>query len=83
MEVKSSMCLPPDPDSVVQVIKQVNYQVYLWRRCTEINNENISFSNYGWIWCENQKLVVPVWLTGSQLPTSLSTRGAKRQLMKR
>ena len=80
MEVKSSMCLPPDPDSVVQVIKRVHYQVYFWRRCTEINNEIIPFSNYGWIWYEKQKLVVPVWFTGSQLPTSLSNKRRKKTI---
>lgn len=78
MKVKSSMCLPPDPDSVVQVIKRVHYQVYFWRRCTEINNEIIPFSNYGWKWCEKQKLVVPVWFTGSQLPPSLSSKRRKK-----
>ena len=29
MEVMSSMCLPPDPNSIVKVIKRLHYQVYL------------------------------------------------------
>ena len=71
MKMKSSMSLPPDPDSVVQVIKRAHYQAYFWRRCIEINVEMIPFANYGWKWCEEQELVVPVWFTGDQLPPSL------------
>lgn len=71
MKMKSSMSLPPDPDSVIQVIKRAHYQVYFWRRCIEINVEMIPFANYGWKWCEKQELVVPIWFIGDQLPPSL------------
>ncbi len=77
MKVKSSMSLPPDPDSVTQVIKGAHYQVYFWKRCDEINIEIIPFANYGWRWCKKQKLVVPIWFTGDQLPPSLQKKRHK------
>ena len=80
MKVKSSMCLPPDPDSAKQVIKRAHYQTYIWLHCTQINIEMIPFSNYGWQWCNKQGLVVPVWFTGSQLPPSLSTKRQRKRI---
>ena len=33
LKKKSSMSLPPDPRSVVQVIKRVHHQAYTWYHC--------------------------------------------------
>ena len=77
MKVKSSMSLPPDPDSIIQVIKRAHYQIYFWLRCTEVNPEVIPFSNNGWKWCDKQELVVPVWFTGNQLPPILRRKKCK------
>ncbi len=79
MKVKSSMCIPPDPDSVIQVIKRAHYQIYHWIRSTEINIEPIDYQQLGWKWSDEQQLVVPIWFTGSQLPPSLRNKRKKKQ----
>ncbi len=69
MKVKSSMSLPPDPDSLFQVIKRAHHQAYFWQRCLEKEIYQLEVENYGWRWCEERRLMTPVWYTGDQLYT--------------
>ena len=71
MKVKSSMSIPPDPNSLMQVIERVHFQVYYWIRSTEINIEEIDYRRFGWKWCDKKCQTIPIWLTGRQLPLSM------------
>lgn len=48
LKSKSSMPLPPDPDSVLQVIKRAHHQTYLWLRCCERMVDRLPFEGNGW-----------------------------------
>ena len=37
-------------------------------RSNEINIEHLDFNQYGWKWCVERELVVPVWFKGDQYP---------------
>lgn len=76
-KVKSSVTLPPDEDSVTQAIYRVHYQVYPWIRSNQINIEQLDFSQYGWRWCLERELVVPVWFIGDQFPPEFSVKKQK------
>lgn len=67
---KSSMPLPRDPDSVVQVIKRAHFQTFTWIRCCERIVDHLPFKGNGWMAeAVDEKLEVkPLWYTGSQLP---------------
>ena len=85
LKSKSSMPIPPDPDSVVQVIKRGHHQVYEWIRCCTPWVDTISLEENGWLVSKDLKskiVVKPVWYTGSQLPPSASkNRRKKRSLI--
>ena len=68
IKVKSSMSISPDPDSLMQVIKRVHFEVYYWIRSTEMNIEEIDYRRFGWKWCDKECQTVPIWFTGRQLP---------------
>ena len=68
LKSKSSMPLPPDPDSVLQVIKRAHHQTYLWLRCCERMVDRLPFEGNGWLVDEDESVVKPLWYTGSQLP---------------
>ena len=78
MKVKSSMSLPPDPDSILQVIKRAHHRTYYWLRCLEKEIYQLEIEDYGWKWCEKLKLMRPVWFTGAQLPPSFKSRRGKK-----
>ena len=78
-KVKSSCSLPPDEDSVTQAIYRIHYQVYTWIRSNEINIEHLDFNQYGWKWCVERELVVPVWFKGDQYPPEFSSRRKKAE----
>ena len=66
LKVKSSMSIPPDPDSVVQVIKRAHRQSYEWIRCCHARIEILPLEGNGWIVDEedNQVTVRPSGLQG-------------------
>ena len=47
-KVKSSLTLPPDPDSIKQVILRVNHQLYYWCNCDVPQLEVIPLEGNGW-----------------------------------
>ena len=44
LKQKSSLTLPPDPDSVIQAIKSINLQIEMWLQSL---NQNITFPSFG------------------------------------
>ena len=79
------MSILPDTDSVVQVIKRVHYQASKWYKSELQTIHDVTFEGNGWIWCEDDALVKPVWFTGEQLPKSLNREndyGGKQVTMK-
>ena len=77
MKVKSSMPLPPDPDSVEQVINRSHLQTFTWLRCCETQIPHLSLQENGW--AIDGDTVRPTWLTGSQLPPSAVRNRKNRQ----
>lgn len=84
LKSKSSMPIPPDPDSVVQVIKRVHLQVYQWLRCCIPWIDTLPLDENGWnVDEEGSEIVIkPKWFTGSQLPPSAQkTKKQKKTLV--
>ena len=48
---------------VVQAINRVHYQASKWYQTIHY----VPFEGNGWIWCEDDAFVKPVWFTGEQL----------------
>ena len=49
-------------------------------------NQSMTFSSFeqnGWKWCNDKLIVVPVWLTGSQLPPAVIKRSHKVKVTKK
>ena len=68
------MSLPPDPDSVVQVIKRAHCQAYVWYRCGQRTINHLDLEEFGWKIQDGD--VKPVWFVGNQFPPSVkSIRG--------
>ena len=44
LKQKSSLTLPPDPDSVIQATKSINLQIEMWLQSL---NQNITFPSFG------------------------------------
>ena len=84
LKSKSSMSLPPDPDSVTQAIKRVHFQVYHWIRCCTPMIESIPLEKNGWIVSmeDNDANVRPCWFTGSQLPPSMLKKKKNKKEVK-
>ena len=73
---KSSMPLPLDQDSVIQVIKRAHCQAYEWFRCGQPSIDHINLNEFGWSIQDGD--VKPVWFVGEQLPPSVRlVRGEK------
>lgn len=79
LKQKSSLSIPPDPDSVVQAIKRVHYQTTKWFQCTSQNIVSVPFEGNGWTWCGDGSIARPVWYTGKQLPETLQNKSKKRR----
>ena len=62
---KSTLMIPPDPDSLAQAIKRAHYQVYIWLRSNETYIKSLKYQEFGWRWCEERKMAWPVWFVGS------------------
>eukprot|EP00794_Sanderia_malayensis_P001365 gene1365-biopygen1116 len=71
---KSSMALPPDPDSLLQALKRSQLQTKIWLQCGEYRMELLDPEDYGWKWNEETSAITPVWFTGTQLPPSLQKK---------
>ena len=70
------MSLPPDPDSVVKVIKRAHCQAYVWYRCGQRTINHLDLEEFGWKIQDGD--VKPVWFVGNQFPPSVkSIRGRK------
>jgi hypothetical protein len=81
-KTKTSTNIPPDPDSLLQDLKRKQLQqVYIWRQLDKVSMNIVDKRLYGWKTLEDG-MVVPLWFTGNQLPTSLQRnrrrRGKKR-----
>jgi len=48
LKKKSSMSVPPDPDSLIQVIKRAHLQIYEWYRCAQQNIDHLNLEEFGW-----------------------------------
>eukprot|EP00795_Rhopilema_esculentum_P012489 gene12489-3172_t len=73
---KSSMSLPPDPDSVVQVIKRAHCQAYVWYRCGQRTINHLDLEEFGWKIQDGD--VKPVWFVGNQFPPSVKSIRGRR-----
>ncbi len=71
---KSSMSLPPDPDSLLQALKRAQFQTLLWQQCSVIRIELLNPEQYGWKWDDDAKKMVPLWYNGPQLPPKLQKK---------
>ena len=84
LKVKSSLPLPPDGFSVIQVIKRAHHQIYYWLRCCDMQFDRLDITNYGWVVDDGN--VLPLWYDGPQLPPSVNKgkerKGQKRKLIK-
>ena len=58
---KSSVSLPPDPDSLLQALKRTQMQTLLWQQCGEITIKQCNPEQYGWKWEDGAKKMVPIW----------------------
>ena len=83
LKQKPSLTLPPDPDSVTQAIKRVNLQIKIWLQSLNQNMTFPSFEQNGWKWCDEKLIMVPVWFTGSQLPSTVIKRSHKVKITKK
>ena len=76
-KVKTSLTLPPDPDSMKQLLLRVNHQMYYWSRCDIPMVETILLEENGWKVEEEDdgsRQVTPVWFTGNDYKTLFSVR---------
>ena len=79
----SSLTLPPDPDSVTQTIKRVNFQIKI---SLQSLNQNITFPSSeqnGWEWCDEKLIMVPISFTRSQLPPTVTKRSHRVKVTKK
>ena len=68
LKTKSSMPLPPDPLSVIQVIKIAHLQAYTWYHCDTAVIMKLSLEDNGWL--VNDDKIEPLQFVGCQLPPS-------------
>ena len=68
LKVKSSMPLPPDPLSVIQVVKRSHFQAYIWYNSDVAVIEKLELEDNGWSIVDDK--IEPLWFVGSQLPPS-------------
>ena len=75
-KMHSSQLILPDPKSLLQHLKRVNYQVYIWLQCMEreINySYGGSLKDIGWI--SDNGEVYPLWYTEPRFPPESSDDG--------
>ena len=76
---KTSISLPPDPDSCKQAIKRAHCQTYYWNNCLQLIIDPINVEENGW---EIKDKIYPVWFTGPQLPPSCSNKKKTQNIVK-
>ena len=77
LKVKSSMPLPPDPLSVIQVIRRAHHQAYTWFHCGDPIIAHLALEDNGWSVKEQE--VKPIWFVGSQFPPSALKRTTNKE----
>ena len=76
---KSTANIPPDPDSLLQALKRVHAILYVWIRSDECHIDLLPYRDFGWEWCEDQKVVAPVWFIGPQLPPTIKKKSKSQK----
>ena len=56
---KTSMTLPPDPDSVELAIKRAHLQTFIWLSCCEQNIQNLDLEELRWKSTDDK--LKPLW----------------------
>ncbi len=79
MKTKSSLALPPDPDSMRQAILRVHYQCFYWLRFHMTTVPQISLESNGWTVDLEDSLVFPVWFTCDQMPKKQKEQKKRNQ----
>ena len=79
---KTSLSLPPDPNSCKYAILRAHHQVFQWLRCGHQNIEFIPLKSNGWKVDEDGN-VTPLWFTCAQLPNSVTSkrRGCNKKIV--
>ena len=72
------MPLPPDPDSLVQVIKRAHFQTLEWFCCCEPVINHLNLQDCGWEIKDGEGK--PVQYTGSQMPPSVQRKRAREKI---
>ena len=79
---KSSMTLPPDPNSATQVIFRAHNHCYYWVHCLRETILSAPFQDYGWFFDCQSDFIRSVWFKGEQLPPLLATKSGSRKRKK-
>ena len=74
---KSTLMLPPDQNSLLQAIKRVHHQVYTWLRSNETNIDVLRYQEFGWKWCQERQMIMPIWFEGLQIPPEIKQNRRK------
>ena len=70
---QSSDKIPPDEQSAIQDIHRCHFQVLIWTHCLKAHVPDYDPELYGWKFDETQKLLLPFWYAGPQLPPTQNT----------
>ena len=74
---KTSMAIPPDPDSVELAIKRAHLQTFTWLRCGDQNVQTLDPEEFGWKLTDGE--LKPLWFNGDQFPPSITRRRQGKQ----
>ena len=74
---KSTLMLPPDQNSLLQAIKRVHHQVYTWLRSNETNIDGLRYQEFGWKWCQERQMIMPIWFEGVQISPEIKRNRRK------
>ena len=80
-DIQNSMNIPPDPDSLLQDLRKKQLQVNVWMQLDKITMTIFVPKSYGLKLRDEDGILVPLWYTGNQFPSSLQRnrrRGKKR-----
>eukprot|EP00112_Aurelia_sp_Birch-Aquarium-sp1_P004164 Seg1472.14 transcript_id=Seg1472.14/GoldUCD/mRNA.D3Y31 product="hypothetical protein" protein_id=Seg1472.14/GoldUCD/D3Y31 len=77
LKTKSSAAVPADPKSIWEDLQRVNLTCFIWLRCLDATVTRPD-PNAGWYYEKSLNRLMPKWLTGEQLPPSL-TDSVKRK----
>ena len=54
LAIKTSAAIPPDQDSILQVILRAHLQVFKWKRCTQLEIKSLPYERFGWNWSKGK-----------------------------